>query len=75
MKSPGVESAIERVVNYVDEHFAEDINLTIVASNLGYTSGYISRLFKQARGVKFTDYLNRRRIGHSKSLLLPAHEQ
>lgn len=72
--SAGVESAIERVVNYVDEHFAEDINLTIVASNLGYTSGYISRLFKQARGVKFTDYLNRRRIGHSKSLLLTSNK-
>lgn len=72
--SAGMESAIERVVNYVDEHFAEDINLTIVASNLGYTSGYISRLFKQARGVKFTDYLNRRRIGHSKSLLLTSNK-
>lgn len=72
--SIGMESAIERVVNYVDSHFAEDINLAIVAANLGYTSSYISRLFKQTRGVKFTDYLNRKRIGCSKQLLLKSNK-
>lgn len=67
--SVGEESVIERVVHYVDEHFAEDLNLSIVADHLGYTSSYISRLFKQTRGVKFTDYLNRSRVRQSKHLL------
>ena len=65
----GEESVIERVVHYVDEHFAEDLNLSIVADHLGYTSSYISRLFKQTRGVKFTDYLNRSRVRQAKQLL------
>ncbi|MBN3010229.1 helix-turn-helix domain-containing protein [Ruthenibacterium lactatiformans] len=63
------ESAIERVIRYVEEHFTEDINLTIVSNQLGYTSNYISRLFKQTKGMNFTDYINRKRVERAKTLL------
>lgn len=63
------ESVLELVIRYVNEHFTEDINLMVVSNDLGYTSNYISRLFKQAKGMKFTDYLSLKRVNYAKTLL------
>lgn len=63
------EPVLEMVVRYVNEHFTEDINLMVVSDQLGYTSNYISRLFKQAKGMKFTDYLSMKRVNYAKTLL------
>ena len=60
---------IERIEQYVGEHFTEDINLSTVAQSLGYTPNYISKFFKQEKGVNFTDYLNRKRIEFAKGQL------
>lgn len=62
-------SVIARVEKYVDEHFSEYINLATVAQNLGYTPNYLSKFFKQEKGINFTDYINRKRIDYAKDLL------
>ena len=59
----------EQITSYVNEHFHEDINLASVANELGYTPNYISRYYKQANGINFTDYLNSRRVAFACELL------
>ncbi|MEG0692709.1 MAG: AraC family transcriptional regulator, partial [Oscillospiraceae bacterium] len=60
---------ISRVEKYVEEHFMEYINLATVAQNLGYTPNYLSKFFKQEKGINFTDYINRKRVDYAKELL------
>lgn len=60
---------IEKIESYVDDHFTEYINLSTVAQHLGYTSNYLSKFFKQEKGINFTDYINRKRIAFAKNAL------
>lgn len=53
---------IVRVIEYVNQHFRENISIGSVASRLGYTPNYFSGLFNSYLGVSFREYLNRCRI-------------
>ena len=57
------------VTRYVQENFAENINLTSVAAHFGYSANYFSRYFKQKTGVNFIAYLNRVKIEEACRLL------
>ena len=59
----------DRLTAYVDEHFNQNINLSTVADHFGYTPAYLSRYFKQSRGINFTDYLNSRKVEYACRLL------
>lgn len=63
-------SVIDQVLDYVNEHFREDINLSSVALVLGYTPNHLSRCFKQNKGINFTDYLNSRRVAFARERLI-----
>ena len=49
-------------VEYIKEHYAEDISLQSVAEKVGISGGYLSTLFSQNLNCKFIDYLNQVRI-------------
>lgn len=49
-------------VEYMKEHYAEDISLQSVAEKVGISGGYLSTLFSQNLNCKFVDYLNQVRI-------------
>lgn len=49
-------------VEYIKEHYAEDISLQSVADKVGISGGYLSTLFSQNLNCKFIDYLNQVRI-------------
>lgn len=53
---------VQDAVEHIQEHYAEDINLTVVADALGVTASYLSTQFKRALGHGFSDHLNRVRI-------------
>ena len=57
------------VTRYVQENFAQNINLTSVAAHFGYSANYFSRYFKQKTGVNFIAYLNRVKIEEACRLL------
>jgi two-component system, response regulator YesN len=65
---------MEKIVNYVESRFTTDINLSTAAHALGYTPNYLSRYFKQEKGINFTDFLNWRRVEFSKHLLSSTKE-
>lgn len=53
---------VERAVEYIKEHYMENITLNEVAEKVGISSGYLSTLFHQNLQCGFIDYLNGVRI-------------
>ena len=56
-------------LDYIDKHFTEDISLSDIATNTGFSKFHFSRLFKQYTNYNFTDYLCFRRIKAAEELL------
>lgn len=58
------------VCRYIDEHFAEDLNLDDVAAMAGFSKFHFSRLFKQFTNISFYKYVNQQRISYAEQLLV-----
>lgn len=48
---------INRVRTYVDEHFSEDLSLSVIAEKFYISRSHVSRLFKQTFGENYQDYV------------------
>lgn len=57
------------VREYVDEHYADSLDLPVVADELHLSSGYLGGLFKAEYGVTFKAYLRQVRIARAKELM------
>lgn len=57
------------VMDYIEEHYAEDISLDLLADKVKISRGYLSSYFKEKTGMNFIDYLNELRINKAKQLL------
>lgn len=55
----------KEVINYIDQHYQEEITLPILAKKLGFSSVYLSRYFKEACGQTITSYIQKVRLQHS----------
>lgn len=53
---------ISYILDYVDNHYAEDIYLNLFAEKLKLTGAYISSYFKEKMNVNLSDYINNYRI-------------
>lgn len=60
---------LRKAVDYIQEHYKEQITLNEVAENVYVSTYYISRMFKKEMGKNFVDYLNEIRIEKAKELL------
>lgn len=60
---------ISKAIDFIDNHYYEDLSVQRVAQNVYLNSNYFSHLFKKIRKESFTDYLNKVRIEKAKSLL------
>ena len=58
-----------KIIRYIDEHYAEDLSLDIIALHFGTSSKYLSRKLKQHLGMNFHNYLTQIRVNHAKILL------
>lgn len=56
-------------IDYINEHFAEQISLQSMAKNFGYSEGRCSYLFNTCVGVPFKTYLNQIRMQKAVELL------
>jgi AraC family transcriptional regulator len=59
-----------RVMDFIDAHLGEPIGLAEMAESAGLTRMHFAAQFRQASGLRPHEYLLRRRIEHSQSLLL-----
>lgn len=60
---------IRNVLQYIDEHYNENISLKALGETFHASPNYISRLFKQEAGRGLFDYINVIRIRKAKELL------
>lgn len=60
----------ERVMNYIKEHYNEELIFEDVASQIGISYSYLRKLVKEETGISLIDNLNLIRIEEVKRLLL-----
>lgn len=53
---------LNQVVEYVDGHLADDIDIAEVASRLGTTEYHLRRMFSALAGMPLSEYIRRRRM-------------
>ena len=60
---------VDRVIAFVEDHFASPISLRHVADAFGYSACHLTTMFRQATGTPLTAWIVRRRILAAKELL------
>lgn len=62
-------AVISKAVDYMNQHYGEDITLKGLAEEVNKSSSYFSCIFKKEMGVNFNEYLNQVRIKNAGELL------
>jgi two-component system response regulator YesN len=60
---------IEKACEYINNNYAQQISLDDLASMVGFSSFYFSKVFKLYKSMNFIDYLTNVRINKGKELL------
>ena len=55
--SKRMEQTVERVCRYVKENLAEDLSLVRLAELTDHSSTYLSRIFKEVKGIGYNDFV------------------
>lgn len=55
-------NAFVEALQYIEEHYREEISLAFLADKYGYSLSYFSRTFNKFAGMNIREYINRRRI-------------
>ena len=63
-------SFVTEIIQYVNEHYAEELTLTSICKKIGYNAQYASRAFKEETGINFITHLQNVRIEKACALLL-----
>lgn len=66
---------VARAKVFITEHHGEDLSLSEVARAVNMSAFYFCKVFKQATGLTFTDYLARIRVEKVKNMLLDPHKR
>lgn len=61
---------IDFIKRYVQQHYADDITLDVLAEKVYLTRNYLSQIFKQETGENYNSYLTRIRMEKAKELML-----
>jgi len=60
---------LERIDQYMEEHYAEDISLADIAGYVYLSASYVSRIYKKMCGINIIERLQQIRIRKSRELL------
>lgn len=63
---------IERISQFIENHLSEDLSLVRLAEIHYFNPSYLSRFFKQERGINLSEYIDKCRIRKAKELLRDA---
>ena len=70
IQASGNDRLIDSIIQYIQQHFCDNISTTMLAEQFGLSSSYISNLLKQELGIRYNDYITKLRMDHAKQLLL-----
>jgi YesN/AraC family two-component response regulator len=68
-------SATKKLLEYVDDHYSEHINLGSLCSEMNFSLPYVSMRFREDMGISFQKYLQKVRIDQSCRLLAETNEK
>lgn len=68
-KASSLHSKVSDVVKYINSNYPEDLTLSSTAKTFFISSSYLSKIFHEATGFTFVEYLNHVRIKEAKKLL------
>ncbi len=61
---------VHMVIDYINEHYSEDITLDDIAHNVYISVFYLSRIFKKEMNINVVDYINQFRIKKATELMM-----
>lgn len=67
--------AIQKIISYMEEHYAQNISLQDLAAHVNLSREYICTLFRQEVHQTIMHYLTRIRISHARILLIQFPEK
>lgn len=62
--------AVDFMIQYIHEHFSENITLNDLANQVYISRNYLSQIFKKATGISFNQYLTQVRMEKAKAMIL-----
>jgi AraC-like DNA-binding protein len=68
--SGGRQRIVDRIVRFIDANLHLKLSLDIVSDELGYSPGYLSRVFKDHTGRSLSRYWNRTKLDAARRYLL-----
>lgn len=71
----GEEDSMEKIINYIDQYYAQDLSLKVLADLFNYNSSYLGKKFKKHTNKYFHEYLEQVRIEKAKFLLANSQEK
>lgn len=74
-REPVTADLIEQVVQYLEQHYMDDIGIGSIAQQLNVSANYLSMLFNKKTGTPFVKYLTNIRMLKAKELLLNTNLQ
>lgn len=60
---------VEKAIDYIENHYKEDLSVGVTAEHIGISEGHLSRIFKKETNYTFVTYLTNYRIHTAMGLL------
>ncbi|MDQ0059328.1 response regulator [Paenibacillus harenae] len=60
---------VEKMLEYIDSRYTEDLLLSAIAKHFKISIGYLSTLIKKETGMTYSDYIMNKRLSMAKDLL------
>lgn len=67
--NPAYSKAVQSTCDYIENHLSEKLSAEILASRVGYSCYYLSRLFKKETGFSIDEYARNVKIERAKLML------
>lgn len=67
---PQKNTLTETIIQYINEHYCDNISTARLSEHFGLSANYISNLLKQELGIRYNDYITQLRLNRAKELLL-----
>ena len=58
------------IIEFINEHYRENISVSQLADQFGFSANYISNILKQELGMPYSKYITELRLKYAKDLLL-----
>lgn len=65
----GYSAVIKDIISYIDFHYSEDLNLSLLSEMFNISKTYLSNLFKKETGTTLTDFIHQTRMRKAITLI------